>query len=97
MALTQPRPHTRGLECHSIRTKPERHPPGALRLSTKEKAMGNAFGKNVMQARINALTMRSADSRALKTAKHIEENGLQENRSMRRHAKKEQQRMARSK
>ena len=71
--------------------------PGALRLSTKEKAMGNAFGKNVMQARINALTMRSADSRALKTAKHIEENGLQENRSMRRHAKKEQQRMARSK
>ena len=66
-------------------------------ISTKEKAMGNAFGKNVMQARINALTMRSADSRVLKTAKHIEENGLQENRSMRRHAKKEQQRMARSK
>ena len=59
--------------------------------------MGNALGKNVMQARINALTMRSADSRVLKTAKHIEENGLQENRSMRRHAKKEQQRMARLK
>ena len=77
--------------------KPQRQPPGALWFSTKEKAMGNAFGKNVMQARINALTMRSADSRALKTAKHIEENGLQENRSMRRHAKKEQQRMARSK
>lgn len=97
MALTPPRPYTRGRECPSIRTKPERQPPGALRLSTKEKAMGNAFGKNVMQARINALNMRSADSRALKTAKHIEENGLQENRSMRRHAKKEQQRMARSK
>ena len=59
--------------------------------------MGNALGKNVMQARINALTMRSADGRVLKTAKHIEENGLQENRSMRRHAKKEQQRMARLK
>ena len=77
--------------------KPQRQPPGALRLSTKEKAMGNAFGKNVMQARINALTVRSADSRVLKTAKHIEESGLRENRSMRRHAKKEQQRMARSK
>ena len=73
------------------------HSTSRLWFSTKEKAMGNAFGKNVMQARINALTMRSADSRALKTAKHIEENGLQENRSMRRHAKKEQQRMARSK
>ena len=59
--------------------------------------MGNAFGKNVMQARINALIMRSADSRVLKTAKHIVENGLQENRSMRRHAKKEQQRLARLK
>jgi hypothetical protein len=68
-----------------------------LWFSTKEQAMGNAFGKNVMQARINALIMRSADSRVFKTAKHIEENGLQENRSMRRHAKKEQQRMARLK
>ena len=59
--------------------------------------MGNALGKNVMQARINALTLKSADNRLLKTAKHIEENGLQENRSMRRHAKKEQQRPARLK
>lgn len=59
--------------------------------------MGNVLGKNVMQARINALTLKSADSLMLKTAKHIEENGLQENRSMRRHAKKQQQRLARLK
>ncbi len=73
------------------------HRGPVLRDSTKEKAMGNPLGKNVMQARINALTMKSADGRMLKTAKHIKENGLQENRSMRRHAKKEQQRLARLK
>ena len=68
-----------GYACTAIPTngKTTAHSTSRLWFSTKEKAMGNAFGKNVMQARINALTMRSADSRALKTAKHIEENGLQ--------------------
>lgn len=76
--------------------KPE-HRGSVLWFSTKEQDMGNVLGKNVMQARINALTLKSADSLMLKTAKHIEENGLQENRSMRRHAKKQQQRLARLK